>query len=135
MKIIIKLIIAFCVALLLLCFVGCNRMDGDNSSTPQAPSASNPSETVSSDKNSIVGSDSSDKNTQTSTPQDDNAQSLPDDFVNNTDSNDGIDSSFLDGDEQNDATQENDTTQNNNSSQSTSVIEYEDNSGWSSGWN
>lgn len=131
MKIINKIILVFCVVLLLLCFVGCNKAIKDNDSAPQNPTASQQPETSSDGKNNITNNNGSKPNTLPNN----NVQSLPDDFVNNADSDDEIDSGDLDGGSSEDKLQNSDNSQDNKPSGNDEEIEYDDNSGWSSGWN
>ena len=131
MKITNKIVLTFCVVLLLLCFVGCNKAIKDNNSDIKNPSVSQQSETSSDGKNNTTNNNG----TQPNTLPNNNVQSLPDDFVNNADSNDEIDSGDLDGGSSEDKPQSSDNSQDDKPSGNDEEIEYDDSSGWSSGWN
>ena len=126
-----KIISAFCVVFLLLCFVGCDETIKDNSSEQQNSSVLQQLEIPSNFENNVTNNNN-DIQTNSST---DNIQYLPDDFVNNTDSDGVIESGELEDNSQNEQSQNNNSSNNNNSSESNEKIEYDDNVGWSSGWN
>lgn len=161
MKKINKIISAFCVVLLLLCFVGCDETIKDNNSEQQNSSVLQQLETPSNIENNVTN-DNNDTQTnsspdvlqqsktpingesevinnnsdiQTNSPPDNNIQYLPDDYVNNADSDDEIDNDDLDGVIKDEESQSDDSSQENKPSENVEKIEYDDNFGWSSGWN
>lgn len=127
-----KIVLAFCVIFLLLGFVGCDESIKDNNSVSQDSSASQQSETLINAENGVRNNNNG---IQTNSSPDDKIQYLPDDYVNNADSSDEIDSDDLDGNIKDVESQSSDSSQEIKPSENDEKIKYDDNSGWSSGWN
>lgn len=127
-----KIITAFCVIFLLLFFVGCDETIKDNNSEPQNSSALQQLETPSNVESNATNINN---DIQTNSSPDNNIQYLPDDYVNNADSDDEIDNDDLDVVIKDDNSQSDDSSQESKPSENGEKIEYDDNFGWSSGWN
>lgn len=146
MKNINEIISTFCVIFFLLLFVGCDETIKDNNSELQNTSVlqqndiqtdssldvSQQSETPSNVESNVTNNNN---DIQTNSSPDNNIQYLPDDYVNNTDSDDEIDNDDLDVFIKDDNSQSNNSSQESKSSENGEKIEYDDDFGWSSGWN
>lgn len=146
MKNINEIISTFCVIFFLLLFVGCDETIKDNNSELQNTSVlqqndiqtdssldvSQQSETPSNVESNVTNNNN---DIQTNSSPDNNIQYLPDDYVNNADSDDEIDNDDLDVFIKDDNSQSNNSSQESKSSENGEKIEYDDDFGWSSGWN
>lgn len=146
MKNINKIITAFCVIFFLLLFVGCDETIKDNNSELQNTSilqqndiqtdssldVSQQSETPSNVESNVTNINN---DIQTNSSPDNNIQYLPDNYVNNADSDDEIDNDDLDVVIEDDNSQSDNSSQESKPSENGEKIEYDDNFGWSSGWN